>query len=315
MYLPESQLQKQYPKYSAYAFTHTEDFPMELLQLQYFQAIAKTQNISAAAKELHIAQPSLSQALKRLEQETGVPLFDRIGKHVRLNTYGRIFLKYTEEVFSALDNASLEIQSFRGQDDKTVHLSILAASMLLPDIYRKIQAADPDIRLHIRQNDQKHFPHKKEFILSSDWKLPDNMSSCRVLLEEDIQLALPASHPLAKQPAIRLNDLTGNPFLSLSPGSSLSRILNHYFAISNYQPDVITYIDNPDIMRKLLTAHAGLAFIPVRTWKGFSHGNVVLRPIENLAMKRFLLLSWKADSFLTPSMLLCRDVITDYFSQ
>ncbi len=49
---------------------------MELLQLQYFQVIARTQNISAAAEQLHISQPSLSQILKRLEQEVGAPLFD-----------------------------------------------------------------------------------------------------------------------------------------------------------------------------------------------------------------------------------------------
>ncbi len=70
---------------------------MELLQLEYFKMIAKTQNISAAAKELHVVQPSLSQLLKRLEQEVGVPLFDRVGKHIQLNTYGQVFLKYTEE--------------------------------------------------------------------------------------------------------------------------------------------------------------------------------------------------------------------------
>lgn len=288
---------------------------MELLQLQYFQVIARTQNISTAAKELHIAQPSLSQALKRLEQEAGVPLFDRVGRNIRLNAYGIIFLKHIEKVFSSLDNAALEIQAFRMQDDKTVHLSILAASMLLPDIYREIQNADPDIRLHILQNDQEHLPRQKELILSSDWKLPGDPSSCCVLMEEDIQLALPPEHPLLDKPAIRLHDLDRKPFISLSPGSSLSRILQHYFAINRFQPDIVTYIDNPDIMRKLLTAHAGLAFIPVHTWHGFSHGGVITRPVEDLVMKRYLLLSWKPDSFQTPSLQLCRNVIARYFTR
>ena len=60
---------------------------MELLQLQYFQVIARTQNISAAAEQLHISQPSLSQILKRLEQEVGAPLFDRVGKRIVLNLW------------------------------------------------------------------------------------------------------------------------------------------------------------------------------------------------------------------------------------
>lgn len=64
---------------------------MELLQSQYFQVIARTQNISGAADELHISQPSLSQLLKRLEQEVGSPLFDRIGKRIELNACGVVF--------------------------------------------------------------------------------------------------------------------------------------------------------------------------------------------------------------------------------
>lgn len=83
---------------------------MELLQLQYFQVIARTQNISAAAAQLHISQPSLSQILKRLEQEAGAPLFDRVGKRIVLNAYGTVFLKHVEEAFTALDNATTEIR-------------------------------------------------------------------------------------------------------------------------------------------------------------------------------------------------------------
>lgn len=112
---------------------------MELLQLQYFQVIARTQNISAAAEQLHISQPSLSQILKRLEQEVGAPLFDRVGKRIVLNAYGAVLLKHVEKVFTALDNAALEIQTLCGTASKTVNLSILSASMLLPDLYREQQ--------------------------------------------------------------------------------------------------------------------------------------------------------------------------------
>lgn len=288
---------------------------MELLQLQYFQVIARTQNISAAARELHVAQPSLSQLLKRLEHEVGTPLFDRSGKHIYLNTYGEIFLKYVNEVFSSLDNAASEIQTARGQESKIVNLSILAASMLLPDLYHRIKQADASIRLHVLQNNQEHLPDKNELILSSGWEAPRDVSACRILLEEEIQLAVPVGHSLLEKPAIFIKDLCHESFISLSPANSLSQVLAHYYDQYHYEPSVTTFIDNPDIMRKLLTAHAGLAFIPTRTWKGFSHGDIVLRRIEDMPMKRYLFLSWNTNSFLTPSILLCRDTIIDYFTK
>ena len=288
---------------------------MELLQLQYFQVIARTQNISAAAKELHIAQPSLSQLLKRLEMEVGTPLFNRVGKHIELNTYGVIFLKHVNEMFASLDNASLEIRSLQGLSSKTVNLSVLAASMLLPDIYRELKGADSGLLLHILQNSRKHSPAKDELVISSDWKLPSDSSCCHILLEEEIRLALPKGHPLLEKPSICLKDLAGEPFISLAADSSLSGILSHYFTAGFFEPNITTYIDNPDIMRKLLTAHAGLAFIPTLTWRGFSSGDVLLRRVKDLPMKRYLILYWNANAFLTPSIRLCRDVIIDFFTK
>ncbi|MDE6883076.1 MAG: LysR family transcriptional regulator [Lachnospiraceae bacterium] len=287
---------------------------MELLQLQYFQVIARTQNISAAAEQLHISQPSLSQLLKRLEQEAGTPLFDRKGKRIVLNVYGSVFLKYIEEVFTALNNATLEIQTLRGTASKTVNLSMLSASMLLPDLYREIKQAEPSVLLHILQADQEHPPEPNELIISSDWQLPADTSSCYVLLEEEIQLALPREHPLLARPVIRPEDLTGEPFISLSPGRSLTRILAHYFTDRNFRPNVTTYIDNPDIMRKLLAAQAGLAFVPTLTWRGLASSGIQMRQVETLPMRRFLLLRWNPKAFLTPSVVLCRDVIIRYFA-
>lgn len=80
---------------------------MELLQIKYFRIIAETENISKATQQLFIAQPSLSQTLKRLEDELGVPLFDRKGKKITLNKAGRIFLKYCDEITASIENAHL----------------------------------------------------------------------------------------------------------------------------------------------------------------------------------------------------------------
>ena len=85
---------------------------MELLQLQYFRELARNGHLSKTAEALHIAQPSLSQTLKRLESEIGVPLFDRVGNRIVLNDSGRIFLKYTDEIFAVASSKRGSVGQF-----------------------------------------------------------------------------------------------------------------------------------------------------------------------------------------------------------
>lgn len=64
---------------------------MELLQLQYFRTVARMEHMTKAAKELRIAQPALSKTIARLEEDLGVPLFDRQNRQIKLNEFGRAF--------------------------------------------------------------------------------------------------------------------------------------------------------------------------------------------------------------------------------
>lgn len=66
---------------------------MDLLQLKYFQKVAQLKHLTQAANKLYISQPALSQTIARLEKDIGVPLFNRTGRQINLNEYGRVFLK------------------------------------------------------------------------------------------------------------------------------------------------------------------------------------------------------------------------------
>lgn len=87
---------------------------MDLLQLRYFQAVARREHISQAAEELRVAQPSVSRTIARLEKELGVPLFDRRGRQVRLNSYGVAFLRRVDRALSELDEARRELSDAAG---------------------------------------------------------------------------------------------------------------------------------------------------------------------------------------------------------
>lgn len=79
---------------------------MELLQLQYFLAVARLEHVTEAARNLHVTQSSLSKTIQRLEEDLGVPLFDRVGRNLRLNEFGSRFLRRAERALFELEQGS-----------------------------------------------------------------------------------------------------------------------------------------------------------------------------------------------------------------
>ena len=89
---------------------------MQIHQLRYFCAIARTGNFTRAAQHEHIAQPSLSQQIRKLEDELGTRLFDRLGRSVRLTQMGEAFLPRAEAILRQVGAAKLEIQEMAGTE-------------------------------------------------------------------------------------------------------------------------------------------------------------------------------------------------------
>lgn len=288
---------------------------MDLLQLKYFQTIARTEHISKAAAELCIAQPSLSQTLKRLESEVGMQLFDRVGKRIILNEAGQIYLKYIDHIFLDLENAARELDSYRDVESKTVKILIQSASFLLPNILNQIHVFDKSIQLHIQQ----HYGTNE---LSTAWDLCISSSSTKpsadstvTLMKECLGVALPQNHPLTHKDFLVLDDLKEEPFLALSPDSRLTLILNSCFEQIRFCPHIVTSVDSPNILRDLLRMNLGLAFIPELTWNNFAAESIVFRTIQDFPMQRYITLSWPADKYMTRSTCICKEAIIKYFTR
>lgn len=286
---------------------------MELLQLQYFRELARNGHLSRTAEALHIAQPSLSQTIKRLESEIGVPLFDRVCNRIVLNDSGRTFLKYTDQIFAALNHAALELGEIQGREEKTVTLNICSASMFLPEIVRLIQQAAPEIRLRIFCKSPADRSSSPALCITSSPVRPAQSSCSRLLLRERIKVALPTEHPLAAKRELTWKNLEQEPFLSLDGESDLTQALHHFFCMKGIEPNTAICADSPSVMRELLRMKLGIAFIPEYTWHGFAPDTVVLRSVRDLSMERYLLLSWEKQVYQTHAWKICRDIITEYF--
>lgn len=287
---------------------------MDIHSLTYFKKVADLQHLTRAANELRVAQPSLSRTIAALEDELGVRLFDRVGRNISLNRCGEIVLRHTNRILQELDDIRAELADETDEADRTVTFSSYAASKLLPNMVMAFKQKYPHIRLQIVQEGIPGALNP-----DCDLSIYSSISPCSNdnevnLLEEEIFLALPESSPLAQFESVSLRDAASMDFICLQKGKSLRSIADAYCKMAGFEPNVVLESDNPETVRSLIRAGLGIALIPEITWRGTETEQVVLRPISFPECKRYIHLSWKATGYLSPSALLFRDFVKDYFA-
>ncbi|MDR0570789.1 MAG: LysR family transcriptional regulator [Clostridiales Family XIII bacterium] len=174
---------------------------MYLLHLEYFKELAYHENVQETARLLHVSASCVSAGVRHLEEELGCSLFDRVGRNIRLNDFGRQFLPYVEQVFSSLSRGLDELDAARLQQKNRMSFSLRDAAFwnnlimefhsLHPEILIRQMDSDPDDRGKIMDL------ASLDFIMTDKDLDNDTLRSC-VLYEDYFVLAVPKSHPLAK---------------------------------------------------------------------------------------------------------------------
>ncbi|NRR21828.1 LysR family transcriptional regulator [Brevibacillus sp. MS2.2] len=244
---------------------------MELLQLKYFQTVARTEHMTRAAKELRIAQPALSVTIARLEEELGVPLFDRVGRQIRLNVFGKAFLNKVDIALGALDDGKREISDLAGLERGSVLLAtttlnrvseLLAPFLsLYPHIsFRITQATTEELKVQLLEKGEIDFCLTSSSI--------DRPGICNLsLLTEEIVLAVPSAHRLAGRHRIHLSEVANDPFISLKPGYSFREITDDFCREAGFRPNIVCEGDEPAAISGLVRAGLGVAFLPIAAKK------------------------------------------------
>src|SRR3989440_7951517 len=124
---------------------------MEIHQLRYFVAVADEGNFSRAAAKVRVAQPSLSQQIRKLEAEIGQPLFDRLPRSVVLTEAGRCLLDYARQILASIGDARRCVDELKGKvaGDVAVGAIPTIAPYVLPELVLTFQNHYPDVTLHI----------------------------------------------------------------------------------------------------------------------------------------------------------------------
>lgn len=264
---------------------------MDLLQLKYFSAVARFEHITKAAEYLHIAQPSVSQMISRLEKELGIQLFDRVGKSIRLNAYGRILLAHAENVFDTLEKAIQEIDAMKSTIDQKVVVGGWPGSGILTNLLSSFSEKYPYIEIEFVQSD---VDERCDVIFSfSTHSIPKTHSS-EILIQEELMLAIPHRNPLSRYESLPLSSVKDEMFIGPHRGKPICEMIENYCKLAGFSPRVILEHDSADTLRRMLQLGLGIAFFPEKTW-GFSSQSPFFKSvhIESPLCIRTLYISWR----------------------
>ncbi|ONI75181.1 LysR family transcriptional regulator [Actinosynnema sp. ALI-1.44] len=286
---------------------------MDLLQLRYFQVVARREHISKAAEELRVAQPSVSRTIARLEKELGVPLFDRLGRQVRLNSFGMAFLRRVDRALGELDEARRELADAAGLEHGRVTVAAETLLTVTPLVARlRNEYPGVDVRLFQSNADTmvRQLGDREVDLCFASQPLAGPSLRSVELLRERVLLGVPTTHPLASKDRVTVAELAGEPFVTSRVGYWPRALLDRLFAGAGLRPVIACECDELGTSADLISAGLGVGLVPAmsRGAQTPTGGSGVWIEIDAPGCERVLSLVWREDTYLPAAALKLRDL-------
>lgn len=237
---------------------------MELLQLRYFLAVAESEHMTNTAKQLHIAQPALTQSIHRLEQELGVSLFERAGRGIRLSPAGAYVRDRVKPAMETLENVARDVQLFQQGEQGVVRVGVHAASGVAIDGIAAYSEFNPHVSFDVTQDERER--HRDVIVTTIT---PRGSSTVENAIEktpfsERIGIVVPASSALGDTAS--LADFANERFIALAGSRRFREVCDTFCARRAFTPHIAFESDNPLVVKKMIGLGLGVGFWPDHSW-------------------------------------------------
>jgi DNA-binding transcriptional LysR family regulator len=277
--------------------------------LRWFQQVADGATVTEVSELEQVTQSGVSRALARLEAQVGVELLYRSGRILRMTHAGAVFKHHVDAMLHNLDDGLAALSELLEPDTGTVVLAFQHSlgTWLVPELVRGFRGKHPGVRFELHQvRDEIGSPMlyggRADLEISS--RHPEDLTTrSRVIALEPLRLAVPRDHLLAGRAAVQLAEVSGEPFVSLRPRSSLRLLTDELCARAGFRPDVVFEGDDLSTVRGFVAAGLGLAVVPAlrAVSPDVTDGPVSYLEIEDPGAVREIRLTWSSDRRLLPA--------------
>ncbi|ATO69698.3 LysR family transcriptional regulator [Mycobacterium avium] len=272
---------------------------------EWFITLAELQHVTAAAEQLHVAQPTLTRMLARLEQRLGVALFDRHGRRLSLNTYGRIFYEHARRAQLELDSARRAIADLADPAVGEIRLAYLSSfgSTVVPRLIARFKESSPRVTFTLEEGAAESIADRVRSggvdigVVSP--RPVERTLAWRSLFRQRLGVAVPDGHRFARGAAVSMVDLADEPFVTMHPGFGMRRLLDELCAAAQFRPRVALQAPNLTTAASLVAAGLGISLVPI---DGSSYpSGVSVKPLADADAYRDVGMIWDSGRPLSRS--------------
>jgi LysR family transcriptional activator of glutamate synthase operon len=281
---------------------------MELRQLRYLVALADERHFTRAASREHVAQPALSQQIRRLEAEVGIALVDRTTRRVALTEAGELLVTRARRALAEVDAARAELEDVAGV--RAGHLTIGAIpttgpvdlSGLMVDFLARHSAVELTVHEQSSEElaDLLRLDQLDLAFLSATERIESHGLCLHPLVAEELVVLLPVDHRLATRRAVRLAELADGPFVGYREGTRLRELLECAARDAGFEPRIVLESIDPRRIRSLVSRGLGVAIVP-RSEAVEAGEAVAVAALTEPSLMRDVTLAWRAERRHSPA--------------
>ena len=243
---------------------------MQLRQLEYFQMVGKTESMQKAAALLNVSQPTITVAVKKLEEELQVQLFERNGKHLKLTHEGELFLTRADEILARIQYSVAEMNDYHTEAADTIKIGItpIAGAVIFPDIFERINSQCPHFQAEFTEEGSLAIQALLEkgeldlgiLIFPAELKTLETIT----IAVEPIHVCFAKSHPLNDRSVVAFEQLQQHPFLVFKEDTYSRQLVFDECKKHRFTPKVVFASRQVETIIGLVEAGAGISFLPQR---------------------------------------------------
>jgi DNA-binding transcriptional LysR family regulator len=272
-------------------YMYRKDFSMDIRDLKNFMEVADKRNFTKASTAIHLSQPALSKAVKRLEEELGVELFDRSGRELKLTDAGKIVYNQSGKVFSTLQDLTALLDDLMNLPTGEIKIGIppLIGTLFFPLIARAFHEQYPHVALELVEHGAKEITTAVEegkvdlgiIVLPAD----EQKFSVYPFIKEEFVLYLNTDHPLSGRESIFLHELHEEQFILFSNSFALHDRIIQECRSAGFDPAVSYKSSQWDLIMELVSANLGITILPKSIYNKLNHANIKAIPfVEAIPM-------------------------------
>lgn len=280
---------------------------MTIRHLKLFTEVYRTLNVTKAAKNLNMTQPTVTRAIQELEDHYGTKFFDRINKRLNSTEAGNKFYSYAMNTLEAYDHMEAGMLHYQDNEVIRVGATLSIGSIVLPKIIKKFKELYPEIQIKSFVNNTEHLQemisfNQIDFALMEGYAPVEHICS-EVFSEDRLVLLLPPEDPRAKQGTVSLETLKNDNFLLREKGSVGRNYVDVLFSSHGFPIEPVMESISTHAIVRAVNAGVGVSILPKDLVEhSIMTGYVSSCEIEDIDLSRQNYIVWHEDKYLTDKM-------------